>query len=180
MELKKIALIAGAVALTVSGAAFAKSSDSSADSTSGVQKTEIEINNTNLLNTLTLHSGIVITADDVTAAKVDGSNKTFDLGTFCTYTNHPDREMSLTATNEEGSFLMKGQDGIGDVDYTIKFNDQDVAYGDALKFKPVGDNNHVDCNNPENISVTIDSAKLAAAKAGTYDVSLNLATANLS
>ncbi|MDC0535924.1 hypothetical protein OAO18_08975 [Francisellaceae bacterium] len=146
---------------------------------SGVQRSTVTIKNTNLLNTLNLNSNIVISAQDVTDAKVDGVDKTFDLGTFCTYTNDLDKTMQLTATNNEGGFIMKGQNGLGDVDYNVKFNSQNVKYGEALNFKQQGDNNHVDCNNPEKIEVTVDAAKLAAAKAGTYDVSLNLATANL-
>ncbi|MDC0535824.1 hypothetical protein OAO18_08460 [Francisellaceae bacterium] len=146
---------------------------------SEVQKTNVRIRNTGLLNTLKLKNGIVITAQDVTDAKVDGKDKTFDLGSFCTYTNAVNRTLQLTATNNEGSFIMKGQQGIGDVDYTIKFNKQSVKYNEVLNFKPQGDNNHINCNNPENIFVTIDAAKLAAAKAGTYDVSLNLATSDL-
>ena len=176
MSIKKIALIGGTFALAIAGTAFAANGKGLE---SGVQKTNVEIKNTNLLNTLKLNSNIVITAQDVTDAKVDGTDKTFDLGTFCTYTNDANRTMQLTASNNEGGFVMKGQNGVGDVDYAVQFNKQDVKYGEVLKFQPQGDNNHVDCNNPESISVTVDAAKLAAAKAGTYDVSLNLTTANL-
>jgi hypothetical protein len=176
MILKKTLLTAGILAIGINSLYAANAKDGLK---SGVQRTNVEIKNTNLLNTLKLNSDIVITAQDVTDAKVDSKDKTFELGTFCTYTNHKNRMMELTATNREGDFVMKGQKGIGSVDYDLTFNKQKVRYGETLKFKPQGDNNHVDCNNPEEISVTIDAKKLASAKAGTYNVSLNLATANL-
>ena len=169
MSIKKIAIALGAVALISAGSTFAATSD----------KTTVEIKPTNLVNTLSLQEGIVISAEDITNAKANNKAKVIDLGTFCTYTNHPKKQLTVKVTNNENGYNMLGQGGIGKVEYSLSLNGTTLPYAKDHTFTPNGGTNHIDCKTTEAIEMTIPAANLAAAKAGTYDVSFNLAVSDI-
>ena len=138
---------------------------------------------------------ITITAEDVTDAKVYHKDKTYQIGSFCTYINPKDfsktenqgrnsaqkslkkPNLDLVITNNEGGFVMKRQGAFGrsqSVDYHLRINRQKVRYNTRFQFHPTGSNSY-NCIRPEYIYLTIPAAQLAKAKAGIYDVSLNIA-----
>ena len=160
-----------------------------ANNQTNTEKTQITIEKTQLLGALKLNDNIVLTAEDVTKAKVDNQGKWFTLGTFCTYTNSSDKNISIIATNNEGKFEMIGKNNNSSVQYLLyidtptgseRLSYNFIQYGKTKAYKTGGDNNHISCDFPEKVQVYIRPENLAAAKAGIYDISLNLAISDLS
>jgi hypothetical protein len=140
---------------------------------------------------------ITITPWDITDAKVYHEDQTYEIGSFCAYIDPDDfygknngsnngngkknghyttPQLDLIVTNNEGGFVMKRQGASGqsgEVDYNLRINRQDVRYNTKFAFQPEGSNSY-NCVRPEYIYITLPAAQLAAAKAGIYDVSLNL------
>ena len=174
MKIKKV------IGLVIIGFLFFANLGFANPNTNNLKQTTITIKPTKLIGDLKLTEKFVITPEDVIAAKVKYKTVHFILGTFCAYTNDPNREITLKATTNEGGFYMLGQNGIGKIPYNLyilgvtSLNGGQLAYDypRTYKLEKGKDNSHIGCENPEKIQIIFHD--IDRYKAGTYDVSLNL------
>ncbi|MCL9781722.1 hypothetical protein M9194_09820 [Vibrio sp. S4M6] len=169
-----IAILVGA---GTAGVAFAKSLKNQSSS----DQSQFTIDRHNMIDNLNLVDSFTISASDIQDAIIRNSNKTVTLGTFCSYSNHKNKELPLTVSSRDGSYKLVGTGKVSGlkVNYQVAVNNVNMPYNRATIVTAKGGKDHTSCRGfAEQIKLTIPATDLKAAKAGTYRARLNLATSS--
>ena len=134
--------------------------------------TEIVVQEKHILGDLKMEDRITITAEMIAR----GREQTFQIATFCTYTNNKKGKVNVRITNNENKFAMEGTKGEGRIDYTLKIGNKNMKYGaNELTVDPTDP--PASCKTVETVYMTLDGDSIKNAKAGTYNASFNIAVA---
>lgn len=135
-------------------------------------KSEIVIEAKSILGDLSMTQKIIISSADVAA----GKDKTFELASFCTYTNDKDGKVTIDVSNNEKKFAVVGAKGEGELPYSLTINKTAINYGKNILSVDANDLPS-GCKTKEAVAMTFKGDDIRNAKSGTYNASLNLSVA---
>ncbi|MDA7742124.1 hypothetical protein N8865_00745 [Francisellaceae bacterium] len=150
-----------------------QTSSASAGSSSSA-KTKVIIKDVAKIANLEM-SQITIGVGDISEARA-GSDFSEQIGKFCSYTNDAKKRMQLAvATDQEGFNIVGSSINVKglEVPYTLALGST-IYNAPGSKEHIAGGDNDVNCSTYEPIMLTVKASNVIAAKAGTYDIGLQL------
>ncbi len=157
-------LLATSLLFTAGSTFAAKSGDSQTG------KTQVVVQEKHILGDLKMTSKVTITPQMIADAKT----QTFQVATFCTYTNRKDGKVSVKITNNERGFRIVGTKGEGNIDYKLTIGKASMKYG-INQLTVDANDAPASCKTKETVYMTLTGDAIKNAKAGTYNASFNIA-----